>query len=68
MNGNWNGINSRYPEQIHQKVTNMYQDGTEPSMDVINTIVSILPAFKAVYRKIGNSPKRNYRDGRITYQ
>ena len=44
MNGNWNGIsNQRYSqEQIHQKVSNMYQDGAEPSIDVINTIVSCL--------------------------
>jgi len=42
MNGNWNGIsNQRYSqEQIHQKVSNMYQDGAEPSIDVINTIIA----------------------------
>ena len=43
MNGNWNGISSRYGnEPTHQKLLNSYQDGAEPSMDVINTIVSFL--------------------------
>ena len=43
MNGNWNGIyqSRSQQEQVHQKVTNMYEEGREPSMDVINTIVSL---------------------------
>jgi len=41
MNGNWNGISSRYSnEPTHHKLLNSYQEGAEPSMDVINTIIA----------------------------
>ena len=41
MNGSWAGIQSRYgSDRMAQKVTDAFQDGGEPSMDVINTIIA----------------------------
>ena len=44
MNGSWAGIQSRYgpahSDRMASKVTDAFQDGAVPSMDVINTIIA----------------------------